>query len=99
MTDEEEEGVRILRKELEQWKSVALYLADCHAATAAHAASVKSTPKSSRERLREICERALAMVNREQTAPVCTQASDYAEYVRRSLVNAIADFQPPAQKV
>lgn len=42
------------------WKGVALYLADCHAATAY--SLPKSTSKSARSRFKSICETALNMI-------------------------------------
>ena len=39
---------------LEQWKNLALYMADCHAATLSDEGMLKSTPKKTRERFRSI---------------------------------------------
>lgn len=44
------------------WKSIALYLADCHAATAEYDGALSSTSKTRRERFASICEKALAAI-------------------------------------
>ncbi len=44
------------------WKNIALYLADCHAATAAHDGLLKSCSTYRRERFASICEKAMAMI-------------------------------------
>lgn len=44
------------------WQALALWLADCHAATAEYDGSLKSTSKSRRERLKSISARALRAI-------------------------------------
>lgn len=46
----------------DSWKPIALYLADCHAATAGHECSLKSTPKGHRDRYKGICQTAIDMI-------------------------------------
>lgn len=51
------------------WKHLALFLADCHAATFFHEGSLKSCSKSSRRRYKNICAIALhAMRHHELTS-------------------------------
>ena len=66
----------------EFWKSVALYLADCHAATATHDGALKSTSKSRRERFASICAKALAFVERKDT-PYTRGLDEEAQIVDR----------------
>lgn len=47
-----------LRRERDYWRTVACYLADCHAATAEYDGSMKSLSKSRRDRYAAICEKA-----------------------------------------
>lgn len=42
--------------EAEYWKAVAIYLAECHAATAGYDGSLTSTSKSRKLRFADICE-------------------------------------------
>lgn len=44
------------------WKRVALFLADCHAATTEHFRSLKGTSKSERNRLKSIAHKAARML-------------------------------------
>jgi hypothetical protein len=44
-----------LQRELDNWKRVALYLADCHAATAECIADRKSASRSDKKRFASIC--------------------------------------------
>jgi len=46
----------------EDWRKIALYLADCHAATTEYDGTLKSVSASRRSRLASICERAAKMV-------------------------------------
>jgi hypothetical protein len=50
------------RLELDNWKRIALYLADCHAATAEDMAERKSGSKSDRDRFASICENAISLL-------------------------------------
>ncbi len=47
-----------LTEERDFWKGMALYLADCHAATATYDGELKSCSKSRQERLVSICKTA-----------------------------------------
>jgi hypothetical protein len=47
---------------LEDWRDLALFLADCEAATAYHALTTKSVSKSERRRHLSICEKAEYML-------------------------------------
>lgn len=74
-----------LRRERDYWQGVALYLADCHAATAEHDGNLSSTSKSRRGRLGLICERAAQAIkggfmdvrirNKESVAERCADAA------------------------
>lgn len=44
-----------LKQHIENWKAIAVYLADCHAATAGYDGELKSTSNSRRERFAAIC--------------------------------------------
>lgn len=44
------------------WKKIALYLADCHAATAEYDGLLASCSQARRDRFRAICERASRMI-------------------------------------
>lgn len=65
----------------EYWKTVALYLADCHAATATYDGALKSTSKSRRERFSAICAKALSFFERTNTP--YTRTDDEARIVAR----------------
>lgn len=58
---------RCVGEEAERWKQIALYLADCHAATAY--SLPKSTSKSARKRFQSICATSLKMLQREVMPP------------------------------
>lgn len=53
-------------KEAERWKEFALWLADCHAATAEHDGRLKVTSPSRRERFVSICQSALAFIEKSE---------------------------------
>jgi hypothetical protein len=65
--------------ELNYWKAATAYLADCHAATAIHAAMVKKTTKSARERYRSICEKARAILEKRYTGPLWSEPNRVIE--------------------
>lgn len=44
------------------WKEIALWLADCHAATASYLGSIKSISKAEKNRHAQICDRAEQMI-------------------------------------
>lgn len=50
------------------WKSIAMYLADCHAATGEHEALMSRTSRSSARRMRDICATAAQMARGERLA-------------------------------
>jgi hypothetical protein len=52
-----------LRKENEYWHSVAIYLADCHAATAEYDGGLKGVSKSRKKRLASICHTAAQAIS------------------------------------
>lgn len=52
------EDERKREAELKFWREMALYMMDCHAATAQYDGILKSTSKSRRKRFRSICENA-----------------------------------------
>jgi hypothetical protein len=60
-------AVTTAEQEAAHWKSIALYLADCHAATAY--GLPKSTGKSARARFKNICESALKMIEGTEMPP------------------------------
>ncbi len=60
----------------EYWKAVALYLADCHAATAEYDGTLKSTSKARRERFVSICQAAMGFLSRTGTISLNTGAED-----------------------
>ena len=64
------------------WKNLALYLADCHAATFFHEGSLKSCSKSSRARFKMICERALNAIADGIPSKICSE-SGVAERLRK----------------
>ena len=45
------------------WKNIALYLADCHAATAEYDGLLKSCSNSRRDRFASICDKTLALLD------------------------------------
>ena len=49
------------------WKDIALYLADCHAATGYREGSLKSGSKSEKERHLSICREASALIKGEKS--------------------------------
>lgn len=51
-----------LEKELDRWKRIALYLADCHAATAEQELSRKSLGKAKQQRYLDICKKSAALI-------------------------------------
>lgn len=53
-----EMDIHDLTKERDYWRTVAIYLADCHAATAEHDGQLSGISKSRRERYASICEKA-----------------------------------------
>lgn len=68
-----DEMVSVYQKEAAYWKSVAIFLADCHAATAQTDALVKRTPLSELRRQRSIVTKAAAFL-REQDTPSSWQS-------------------------
>lgn len=58
-----------MEKDRDHWKAVALYLADCHAATAEGDALLKSVSVSRKKRLFSICRKAADMLSGRTAAP------------------------------
>jgi len=72
------------------WKAIALYLADCHAATAQHEGSMSRTSKSSKDRFISICEKAAGMIrNQDNMRHLASQESVLARL--DSAVNALKE--------
>lgn len=67
LTSFEVEG--LLRAEIERWQRIALYLGHCHVATALELADLKSTPKTRRARLANICRRTWRYLARYEQPP------------------------------
>lgn len=63
------------------WKDMALYLADCHAATALHEGQMKSVPAGRKKRYRSICFKARAMIQGQW--PADSSKSNEAEVFKR----------------
>ncbi len=70
------------REDILFWKNLALYLADCHAATFFHEGSLKSCSKSSRARFKLICERALNAIEGGAQSKIGSESS-VAERLRK----------------
>jgi ferredoxin-NADP reductase len=56
------ESVEDLKRQVAQWKSVAAYLAECHAASAETVAEQKKSSKYEKKRHAEICKKAAMML-------------------------------------
>jgi hypothetical protein len=50
------------RQEAQNWRAIAVYLADCHCGTASYDGALKSVSKSRRKRFRAICRNAAEML-------------------------------------
>lgn len=85
------EELRVAKAEMEQWKKVAFYLANCHAATASHEGNLKSTSKSRRRRYQSICMKALGMLTRKDLAPALTRDPGFEAMVLEGLADSIND--------
>lgn len=59
---------REMEKERDYWKAVAVYLADCHAATAEHEGRLKSTPQRWKKRFASISRLAAGLLSADPTA-------------------------------
>jgi hypothetical protein len=57
--------VRKAMQEIDYWKYVAAYMAECHAATAEYDGNLRSMSKSRRNRLATICKKAVRFMRRE----------------------------------
>ena len=97
-----EEQLFVAKKEAERWKGVALYLLDCHAATAGYDGQLKSVSKSRKKRFASILEKGIALVEgtemprrsipvwgdiRGQEASVLERCRRDIEYIKESLRN------------
>jgi hypothetical protein len=58
MSDETED----LRRQVAHWRNIAIWLADCHGATAAYEGHLSRTSQSSRDRFAGICREAATML-------------------------------------
>lgn len=76
----------------EQWKAIALYLADCHAATAQSDGMLRSTSKAHAARFASICEKASEMLRGVRMAPRLSTQTD-ADVIDR-LNRAVAALRP-----
>lgn len=77
-----------LQKELDNWKLIALYLADCHAATAVDMADRKSGSKSDRDRFASICEKAVSLLeDPTRVGGLHLPRAKYLEYMPKRVVN------------
>jgi hypothetical protein len=67
----------------EYWKKVALYLAQCHAATMEDEARLKRTSRSSRERFRAICVNAASMLGGQWSQETFLSTNDVQHVIDR----------------
>lgn len=84
--------LRDLLTEIDRLEGIALYLADCHAATSEYDGTLKSVSKSRSRRLREICLKASDMLT--QRVPPPRRSSNYANTVLERLLEASLKGQP-----
>jgi len=75
------------------WKEIALYLADCHAATAYYELSKRSTSKSERERQISLCKLAHESI---KNGYIAGKRISSEENVLERLNNIIETFEHPA---
>lgn len=84
-----------MKKDRDYWKSVALYLAECHAATAGYDASLKSVSKSRKQRLAGICRKAMNMIQgKEMPPPRRRSPQEEIPFVLEGLRDAIHEADP-----
>lgn len=62
---------------LQEYKDIAYYLANCHAATAEHLFRLKSTSKMEKDRQRKICQNAVDMLSGKRMVPSYGYEPDY----------------------
>jgi hypothetical protein len=77
-------------EDAERWKGIALYLADCHAATAG--SLPKATSKSARARFVNICDKALQMLEGKEMPPRSGVRYDTVESVSERLRGVIERY-------
>lgn len=78
-------------RELERWKRVATYLADCHAATAEGVLGRKRSSQSDRKRHISICESALRYLSGGDPGMLCRSPEPVMQRLRRSAVGKSGD--------
>ena len=72
-----ETNYQCLLNEIDYWKKVALYLADCHSTTAYKNGKLKSFSKAEKKRLMLVCERAACLIERSHgSTSVSYQSAD-----------------------
>ena len=59
LADPQERRISDLERQVEYWRSLAAYLAECHAATAEYDGSLKTVSASRRKRMKDICLKAV----------------------------------------
>lgn len=78
------------------YQKIAIYLADCHAATATYDGMLRSTSKSRRKRFALICERAIGMLRSGHYAGPAKPIADISQsmaYVIRRLEEAVKELE------
>jgi hypothetical protein len=79
--------VNITPDSKEYWMQVALYLADCHAATLEDEGRRKSMPKHSKDRFRSICCKTLGMLMDGTLPNFPSQKTDVINRIKNALIN------------
>ena len=88
--------IRELKGNLDFWRDVSTSLADMHAATLEHEGSLKSCPKSRKERYRSIAQKALDYLNFScvpQPHGIQTRGQ-WHQWVRDRLMTSLESTQP-----
>lgn len=78
--------------EIARWRSIALYAADVHAATAGNEASLKSVPASRKERLFSICRTLSNMILGTET-PAARYSRETPEEEIRRIVDRLREAE------
>lgn len=78
-------------EELLRWREIALYLADCHAATAEYEGRMSRTSKSSKKRMQLICSHAAEMIRGGSPVPSYHMSYESDEPVLKRLDEAAKD--------
>ena len=93
-----EEQLFLAKKEAERWKNIAVYLLDCHAATAGYDGQLKSVAKSRKERFASILEEGIALfegTKMPRNGPVWGVPTSCEERVLERSRNAIKAIREP----